>query len=738
MSSSSERIEVQGFDLEGLAGEWSRSFGEVELDEVRRVIDPSSAVRTVHWGRNYLYEAVMETATGSHPVVVKSFRDDGWRRQLSRRLKGTKARRSWLASLAFLDAGVAVPRPIFVAESRDELGPSYFVCTLIPDALEARYLFRAMSAGTAAEQFPEIDVDVFLGALGAMLRRLHDAGAWHRDVSAGNVLLTGRWHEADAGELYLLDLNRARVGRRLTRNERMRDLARLPLFRKPHRERLLGAYFARPAARIDRLFYAAAHFGFHNRHRVKGRLRGVRSALAGLRSRGAHAHIPPPEAGAEGRERVVWDGLSDQPHLHAGRWAKARERVADSAVHVRGAAVVARTLPRTWRCYRALRSELYRRPVPWGDLGIGVHAGSAELGAILDLVEGLATRQVLQRVHVWEGEIERDVGLARELRQRGCEVVLAVPQNRELVRDAAKWREALEQVRDGFEGLISCIQVGHAINRSKWGVWNPREHERLLSVAGEVFGDSGEISMMGPAVIDFEFHQTALALNWGVRRRPFDVVSSLLYVDRRGAPENEQAGLDTVDKITLLRAIIQASRDGDRPSWITEVNWPLREGPHSPAGRQVSVDERRQADYLVRYMILGLGTGLVERIYWWQLVAKGYGLVDTENGDLRPRAAYAAMRGLQWFLRGGRSLGPLEAEAPVRLWGLEREDGSRWVAAWRTSDDEALWQPPAPPASARDAEGNERRIEGGITLSGTPLFLEVPEDKWPEWHTDRP
>ena len=37
---------------------------------------------------------------------------------------------------------------------------------------------------------------------------------------------------------------------------------------------------------------------------------------------------------------------------------------------------------------------------------------------------------------------------------------------------------------------------------------------------------------------------------------------------------------------------------------ITEVNWPLCEGPHSPAGRAVSVDEEAQADYLARYYLL--------------------------------------------------------------------------------------------------------------------------------------
>ena len=129
----------------------------------------------------------------------------------------------------------------------------------------------------------------------------------------------------------------------------------------------------------------------------------------------------------------------------------------------------------------------------------------------------------------------------------------------------------------------------------------------------------------------------------------FDAVSSLLYVDRRGAPENRQLGFDTVDKVLLLKAIAETSRNcPSGRSVITEVNWPLREGPHSPAGRDVAVDEELQADYLVRYFLLALTTGAVEAAYWWQLIARGYGLIDPgSHGLRRRRPSYVALRQLQ-------------------------------------------------------------------------------------------
>ena len=59
----------------------------------------------------------------------------------------------------------------------------------------------------------------------------------------------------------------------------------------------------------------------------------------------------------------------------------------------------------------------------------------------------------------------------------------------------------------------------------------------------------------------------------------------------------------------------------------------------APAGRDVAVDEQTAADYLVRYYLLLLGSGLVQRVYWWQLVARGYGRVPGTEQPVAPRQA---------------------------------------------------------------------------------------------------
>jgi len=134
-------------------------------------------------------------------------------------------------------------------------------------------------------------------------------------------------------------------------------------------------------------------------------------------------------------------------------------------------------------------------------------------------------------------------------------------------------------------------------------------------------------------------------------------VSSLLYVDRTGAPENAQFGWTTAKKVALWRAVVDATLGAGREGWITEVNWPLRDtGKYSPAPGKPSVTEEEQANFLVRYFVIVLATGLVGRIYWWQLVAPGYGLIDSRSWPWRRRPSFFALKTMVSLLDGSRFL----------------------------------------------------------------------------------
>ncbi|HXU46887.1 MAG TPA: lipopolysaccharide kinase InaA family protein, partial [Thermoanaerobaculia bacterium] len=600
-------------ELPGWRGQIAADLRPADLAAaVARLTDPGAAIRTLHWGRNYLYAARLDAPGGPLEVVVKQFREESWRDRRARRRRGSKAERSFRAARAVLAAGVATPEPILwlaPAGPAGSAGPSFYACRPA-EGIEARYLFRAAAAGKEREEFPDLELTAVLAELGRLARKLHDAGIRHRDLSVGNVLI----RPGEPPALALLDLDRARLGVRLGRAARIRELSRLALFRSEDRERLLAGYFGRPPSALERGLLAAAQGAFEAKNRGKGALRAVRSGLfAAFRPRRAHPHIPPPPAAAETRDKIVWDRLSDQPHQHAGRLEKLAVRLGDAPAHLREAAAWLAAAPRIRRRFAELRRELFRGPLPFDGLGVGLRPLPEDPEGLLGLIDDLGCRRILLRLHPWDDDHDAEEELARALAGMGCDLLFALPQNRDLVRDPARWRAALEEIRERFLPYGRRFQIGQAINRSKWGVWTLREYVELARIAGEVLrgrspGAPGSpnspgppgVELLGPAVIDFELHATAAVLNLRAEGLRFDAVGSLLYVDRRGAPENRQLGLDATGKLRLLRAIAETAKNARGRSWITEVNWPLREGPHSPAGRSVSVDEETQASYLAR------------------------------------------------------------------------------------------------------------------------------------------
>jgi tRNA A-37 threonylcarbamoyl transferase component Bud32 len=708
---------------DGWTGELAEPYRPADqinlVETVARLTDPAAALKTLHWGRNYLYVSRIDTAAGPLDVVVKQFRNAGLKDRLSRRWRGSKAAKSWRVAEALLAAGLRTPEPVMLIESASAAGPSLYVCRYLDDVLEVRYLLRAANASREKEDFPGVDLRRFLEALGRMARRLHDAGFWHRDFSSGNVLL-----RTDAAgtptDLYLVDLNRTRMGKALTTSERLRDLSRMPIFRPEHQDLFLASYWGGKALRKD--LYLAYHRAFVWKNETKKKLRG---GLKGLRlgPRVAHAHIPAAPADASARDRIVWDHLSDQPHQHAGRFEKMRVRLADAGPHLVEGAVIAAAAPRIWRRYRALVADLHQKPVTWDGVGLCLRPWPENPQAPLDRVAELGVRHLLIRLHPWEESHAAEEELARALHARGCELSFALPQNRDLVKDPGRWRAAVERLAAAFTPYGRAFQIGQAINRSKWGIWTTGEYVPLARAAAEILRRHPGAELIGPAVIDFEHHVTAAVLNRRDLGFRFDAVSSLLYVDRRGAPESEQAGFDTEGKVALLKAIAETARNSTGRCWITEVNWPLWEGPHSPAGRSVSVDEETQADYLVRYYLLTLGTGLVERVFWWQLAARGYGLVDpADPAAPRRRPSYFAFQTLLRELAGAR-LEAVAASAPARLYLFRRPGGGETAVAWSTSGP-ATVRLPRPAVSAVGRNGEKLPVPAGaeVPASGSIVY----------------
>jgi hypothetical protein len=345
-----------------------------------------------------------------------------------------------------------------------------------------------------------------------------------------------------------------------------------------------------------------------------------------------------------------WDEYSDQPKVILDKAFKRRMRAQHWPDLLKVFATAGVVLPSAMIAME-LKSLLSpqsptprRAPASFFGMGVSLERGDAQY----DLVAELGVTEVLVRLPLWKIE-----DLATYLRfmegweRRGCNVMVNLLQDPRTIGDTTSIERQARTALSALQGLIGKAQVGNAINRAKWGFYSVSEYLDFFEVfqaARDNYAPS--IKLCGPAVIDFEYHHTARAL-FNTRAIQFDQVSALLYVDRCGHPMNPQLGLfDTTRKIQLLYALASMSPKVENPKLlITEVNWPIKEtAPYAPTSETECISEEEYGDYMLAYHQMALATQMVQTIYWHQLIAPGYGLVDNRDGYLRKREAFGRYR----------------------------------------------------------------------------------------------
>ncbi|MFI5403323.1 MAG: lipopolysaccharide kinase InaA family protein, partial [Planctomycetota bacterium] len=568
-------------------------------------------------------------------LAVKIYEPQGLVRSLYARRFGSEARRAWRLASAFHARGVGTPKPIGFLERWEgsRLAESYFVTEFVEGRTLHQELLRLL------HQDPDLEkVLALLEPVAAAVRAMHDAGVQHGDMGNQNILV--------GGAVRFVDVSRARVRKVVSLRERAFDVSRLTLpskllrifLRMYWRERWFAGE-GPPREFLRSLRWRRLLFRLHTlarplRHPVKW----------ARRRRQRRPKYPKP------RDLWLWDARSAQPVAlleRHDRWL-----LHSPATLVRIAAATAVAVSPVMRRYRALLRECYKKPVAIEDrIGMTISPTPETWERERALLLGLGRVPVLARYYAHETAREWafTTGALRELHGAGWKVSVAVVQDRRAVRDPARWDAFVHEVLGGLGGIAEWIEPAHAINRVKWGIWSLAEYERLLRPFEGLKG------VMGPAVNDFEFPHAAAAL----RARRFDALSLHLYVDRRGAPENRQGAYSALDKFALARALSERGGCGGRVI-VSEVNWFLKDqgyahpfAPYSSPGlsHEWDVDEETYADYMLRYYLHAICSGMVERVYWWRLVARPFGLVDPEGWRARP--AYHALR--EFLARFGKS-----------------------------------------------------------------------------------
>ena len=273
----------------------------------------------------------------------------------------------------------------------------------------------------------------------------------------------------------------------------------------------------------------------------------------------------------------------------------------------------------------------------------------------LECIDELGVESVLVRFKLWEMEKLGQIESFLEKLQ-GKQITLKIMQDRENIEDLTLFAANLEKIFTKLHDKVTLFEIGTTINRAKWGFFSVDEYNRFFSVAyalkQEKFPD---VKLIGSGVIDFEFHFTLHTL-FNLFPYKYDGISSLLYVDRRGAPENTQMGFTLSDKIALLSTMVWLSRKTPNKLYITETNWPLSgTAPYAPTSEKECVSEAEYTDYMLRYHYLAFASQQVDFVSWHQLIAAGYGLIDTRK-KLRKREAYDAYKYMLKTLKSAQFL----------------------------------------------------------------------------------
>lgn len=727
-----------------------------ELSNISSVVS-AAAGNAAGFSRNRVAKVNVTRDGAPFDISVKSFSSQNVLKDLVDRSRGSRGRRSWLIGCALHERGVGTPTPIG------------FLDRWCGNRLCENYLLTAYSSGVTSFRDELIrlytedpvcrKVMSLMECVAQGIRRMHDAGIAHGDLGNQNILLK-RTGDAEWGDVQFIDLNRGRVREEVCLRDRAFDISRIALpsdflrvLKEMYWQMVPPAAFQRWEGCYRRLF------SLHTRTRpLRHPLRALRDSLQtsrdcctnGRSSTANHSettcHAVAPSACASGRRRKpreyppvkdiwIWDDRSVQPV--SPMTSKERRRYHSLWRDPRLVGTTLSCALPVFRRYRALKNECFEKEVQMKDrVGIAISPEPGAEDDELALLNELGNIPVIVRFYHHDSEEQWDftADIMRQLHATGSSVSAALVQDRRAVSRPDEWKDFVEHVVSAIADCVELVEVGHAVNRAKWGIWNFAEYGRLMDALAGIQKEHPQVHLMGPAVIDFEYPVVVTALQIAARRVRFHALSHHLYVDRRGAPENRQGSFALIEKLALARAIAEWTSGCEGGVVVSETNWPLTDtGVYSPVGspyvspgprkNDPSVSEQTYSDFMIRYLLQAVCSGMAERIYWWRLVARGFGLVDdTHAGKWRPRPAFDALRFFVATLGTATYKEELASPEGVAVFMFETSGGDRIVVAY-SSRGPIRMEMPFSYSRLASSVGSEIGGGGALELTGSPVYL---------------
>jgi len=345
-----------------------------------------------------------------------------------------------------------------------------------------------------------------------------------------------------------------------------------------------------------------------------------------------------------------WDHYSDQPRIMRDKKLK-RKIYRKAAFQMVTSGCLLIFLP--FIILLLLTKRSWKKTNTKRTIGLSVHVETecsgktiVSINQLKELVDDLGVKQLLVRIHLADiDNFDTYIQHIDALSNNDREISVNLIQNRSLLDNPQLLDEALNKLLPLLKDRTKFIHVGNAYNRRKWAFYHFGEYQNFFRKVRKISKKiSPETKLIGGSVIDFEIPPLFESL-FHFRRGQYDGYSSQLYVDRRGAPENTQAGFDFLKKINLISLMHKLSIRTSGELWISEINWPLQDsGKFAPCKGKALVTPQTQANYLARAYLIAIASGNVRTCFWHQLIAPGYGLMDNRSTPPIKYPSYDAMK----------------------------------------------------------------------------------------------
>lgn len=404
-----------------------------------------------------------------------------------------------------------------------------------------------------------------------------------------------------------------------------------------------------------------------------------------------------------------------------------------------------------------------------GEAFFGVGVAAAQDAAIDDyIVESLKELGLNHvRIDVTPGNED---GPPCRLLDRLCDEAFKVTLHLIQPRDEAKrmpspeagaaWQRFVAGMMDRYAARIEMVEIGSTVNRKRWAGYSLAGFLSMWEIAWREVRTRG-LTLAGPSVTDFEppWNIGLLQLLQDRGQLP-DVHTDNLFSERCSEPERFDHKImgpayASWHKYNLIKKARLLARIGVEYA-VPRLASPAAFWTLPRIERMYPDSEQKQADYLVRYLVLAAASGALERTWWGPLICHREGLIDNgtraypaterithyasvegERGDLRKRPAFFALRQLVPLLREANYEG-----SPVHIHGLEIHTFVR-----RAERTHIVWTINGKAASLRDLYAADDlaaatildRDSNVLEQPASPLSLLASESPVVlQWPVDRP